>query len=245
MIKNGEIWSRFGSVQSDSQYSPLLGFCWICFVENLPVKWPSFKREFFVYVYVYFRMVVVHRDIQGKSSNKRQKSCIFCMWNQSVTRESALPHCYQVQAWSYGSSCLRLFCQKHWFDQLNFKPVAVTLVNILICISGLKLALVVKNAWFHNSSMITTLTHSNKGSPLQLHQSGVIWKRGQADLASCIHSLTMLISGDHTASPLNVLFMAFFFPEHHLSRKLLLPRIFVLAFMARAKPWWRLVRLEG
>lgn len=54
-------------------------------------------------------------------------------------------------------------------------------MNISICIWRLKSALLVKNAWFHNSSIITILTHSNKGPPLQLHQSGVISKRGHAD----------------------------------------------------------------
>lgn len=61
-------------------------------------------------------------------------------------------------------------------------------MNISICIWGLKSALLVKNAWFHNSSMITILTHSNKGSPLQLHQSGVIWKGEHADLAFCFQA---------------------------------------------------------
>lgn len=131
-------------------------------------------------------------------------------------------------------------CRKHRFEQLFFffflKAGAVTLMNISICIWRLKSALLVKNAWFHNSSLITILTHSNKGSPLQLHQSGAISKRGHAELAFCIQATSPISLScwfQAITLPSNVLFMAIC--EHHLSGKLLLPRAWVLASVVRAK----------
>lgn len=61
-------------------------------------------------------------------------------------------------------------------------------------------------------------------------------------LALCIQSTSPFpyhvdFRGNRTELPSNVLFMAVC--EHHLSRKLLLPRTFVLACVARAKNWWR------
>lgn len=62
------------------------------------------------------------------------------------------------------------------------------MMNISISIWGLKPALLFKNAWFHNSAAITILTHSNKGSFLQLHQSGANSKAGRAEVAFWIHA---------------------------------------------------------
>lgn len=74
-------------------------------------------------------------------------------------------------------------------------------MNIAICMWGLKSALLVKNAWFHNSSMITILIHSNKGLPLQLHKSDT---KGRTHSCGLLYSgnlsdfFIMLISVNHT-----------------------------------------------
>lgn len=78
-----------------------------------------------------------------------------------------------------------------------FWSLWVMLMNIAICMWGLKSALLVKNAWFHNSSVITILTHSNKGLPSQLHKWGVISKGGHTHVAFCIQATHLISPPSH------------------------------------------------
>lgn len=94
----------------------------------------------------------------------------------------------------------RFACPKLWFDVLFFWSLRVMLMNIAICMWGLKSALLVKNAWFHNSSVITILTHSNKGLPAQLHKWGVISKGGHAHVAFCIQATHLISPPSHYTS---------------------------------------------
>lgn len=127
-------------------------------------------------------------------------------WNKCYFRDLYMwPFCYSdrpfchlanlmenIFSWEIKAAVANTLMSKTSALSANFKAGTVTLMNISICIWGLKSALLVKNAWFHNSSMITILTHSNKGSPLQLHHSRIISKGGHADLAFCIQATSPL-----------------------------------------------------